>query len=344
MHARIACHFQRRMSELDYSVQRRIYRGMNGPKDDVTVAAFYRFAALPDFSSYRQPLLDVCNAAGVSGTILLAGEGINGTIAGPKPGIQAVIDQIRNLPGCAELDLKWSAARVNPFYRMKVRLKREIVTMGLADIDPATSAGQHVEPEDWNDLISDPDIVVIDTRNAYEVGIGSFENAINPKTSSFREFPNWLESRADELRSTKVAMFCTGGIRCEKATAYAKKLGFIDVFHLKGGILNYLETIPEAESLWRGECFVFDKRVSVGHDLAPGKYETCHACRTPLSASDLQSPHHVTGVSCRHCHDLRSDSQRRRYRERQRQIERAEARGAEHLGTAAQRGPDSRLE
>ncbi len=312
----------------------RIYAAMTG----YTIVAFYKFAPLPDFAEHRQPLLDLCTAADVSGTILLAAEGINGTIAGPATGIDEVISHIRALPGCADLDLKWSSADTNPFYRMKVRLKREIVTMGVPDIDAANAAGEHVEPEDWNDLIADPDVVVIDTRNDYEVSIGTFKGAVNPHTASFREFPDWLKSQDNRLKQSKVAMFCTGGIRCEKSTAYARSLGFKDVFHLKGGILNYLEKVPASDSLWQGECFVFDQRVSVGHDLAPGSYDMCHACRTPLNDADKASPAYTLGVSCPHCYDERSDAQRRRYEERQRQVERAEARGREHLGTAAQPG------
>ena len=303
---------------------------------DYTIVAFYRFTHLPDFEALRQPLFDVCTSGDVFGTILLAEEGINGTIAGPADGINAVIDHIRTLPGCAELDLKWSSAEANPFLRMKVRLKKEIVTMGIPQIDAASSAGEYVEPEDWNDLISDPGVVVIDTRNDYEVGIGTFAGAINPETASFRDFPEWLQSQGEDLKQTKVAMFCTGGIRCEKSTAYARSLGFTDVFHLKGGILNYLEKVPETDTMWQGECFVFDQRVSVGHDLAPGSYDMCHACRTPLTDADQRSPAYVPGVSCPHCQNERSEDQRKRYLERQRQIDHAKARGAKHLGSAAQ--------
>ena len=310
--------------------------GMADTDAKFTIVALYRFTSLPDYAEHREPLLKVCNRCDVYGTILLAAEGINGTIAGPAAGIEDVIGHIRTLPGCADLDLKFSYADENPFYRMKVRLKREIVTMGVADIDPSKHAGRYVEPQDWNGLIADPDVVLIDTRNDYEIGIGSFDGAINPHTVSFRDFPAWLEAQPDDLRHKKVAMFCTGGIRCEKSTAYARKLGFTDVFHLKGGILNYLEKVPEDQSRWHGECFVFDQRVSVGHDLQPGQYDMCHACRMPLSDEQRASPKYTEGVSCPHCYDERSDVQRLRYRERQRQIERAKARGMEHLGTAAQ--------
>jgi UPF0176 protein len=303
---------------------------------DYTIIALYRFTALPQYTELRQPLLEVCTANNVFGTILLASEGINGTIAGPAAGIDAVLDHIRGLPGCAGVDVKWSSADDNPFYRMKVRLKREIVTMGVPDIDPAQHAGDYVEPEDWNDLISDPDVVVIDTRNDYEVGIGTFERAINPNTTSFRDFPAWLDAQPESLKDRKVAMFCTGGIRCEKSTALARKLGFRHVFHLRGGILNYFEKVPAEQTRWLGECFVFDQRVSVNHRLEPGQYDMCHACRMPLNAQERAAPEYVEGVSCPHCFDARSDEQRQRYAERQRQVERAETRGAQHLGTAAQ--------
>jgi UPF0176 protein len=217
---------------------------------------------------------------------------------------------------------------------MKVRLKREIVTMGVEDIDPATSAGTYVAPADWNALISQPDTIVIDTRNAYEVSIGTFRGAIDPATASFREFPAWVETHRAELEGRKVAMFCTGGIRCEKATAYVKSLGFEDVFHLRGGILKYLEEVPAEQSLWQGECFVFDERVSVSHGLSEGDAELCRACRHPLTASELASPRYAAGVSCPHCFDARTDEDRQRYAERQRQVELAQARGkGPHIGS-----------
>lgn len=300
------------------------------------VAALYKFVSLPDFETRREALAMCCWEADVSGTLLLAPEGINGTIAGSRQGVDTVLAHIRAIPGCDDLELKESFAVEDPFYRMKVRLKKEIVTMGVPGIDPAESAGTYVEPEAWNDLISDPDVIVIDTRNAYEVGIGSFEGAIDPHTASFREFPDWFRHREDltpeALRGKKVAMFCTGGIRCEKATAFVRQQGIEDVFHLKGGILKYLETVPEEASLWRGECFVFDQRVSIKHGLELGSYDICHACRLPIDASHKASPLFVPGVSCPMCHDSGDADRKRRLEERQRQVELAEQRGETHIG------------
>lgn len=250
----------------------------------VRVAALYRFAVFDDFAALREPLRAVCEANGTCGTLLLASEGINGTIAGPEKGVEAVLAHIRTLPGCADLDVKYSWVDAMPFNRMKVRLKKEIVTMGVAGVDAARDAGRYVEPEEWNALISDPDVVVIDTRNDYEVEIGTFRGAIDPETESFRQFPEWFRAKKAELGSApKVAMFCTGGIRCEKATAFVKAEGIEDVFHLKGGILNYLEKVPEEESLWDGQCYVFDHRVSVGHGVIPGPYSMCRACGRPVA-------------------------------------------------------------
>ena len=304
--------------------------------EPVTVAALYQFTRFEDCASLRGPLLRLCTSQGVRGTLLLAREGINGTIAGPADGIARVLAHLRGLPGCAGLDVKFSGGAVMPFHRMKVRLKREIVTMGEPDIDPLASVGTYVAPQDWNALIADPDTVVIDTRNDYEVAIGSFARAIDPRTRSFREFPAWFRDNRVALlgegRSPRVAMFCTGGIRCEKSTAFLKGEGIEEVFHLKGGILNYLETIPQAESLWEGECFVFDQRVAIGHGLAPGSHGLCHACRRPVSAADRASPLYEAGVSCPACHGERSEEQRAGCRERQRQELLAAARGQAHLG------------
>ncbi len=297
------------------------------------VAAFYKFVALPDVEARQPGLLAVANKAGVFGTILLAPEGVNGTIAGPRGGVDAVLAHIRAFPGCADLDWKESFAETAPFHRMKVRLKKEIVTMGVADIEPAKSHERYVEPANWNEVISDPDTVVIDTRNDYEVSIGTFDGAINPQTTSFREFPEWFLAFRKSRDVKKVAMFCTGGIRCEKSTAFLRSEGVEDVVHLKGGILKYLETVPREESLWRGECFVFDERVSVGHDLAPGSYDMCHACRRPIDEADKDSPHYAPGVSCPHCVDEYTEDQRRAFAERQKQVELAEARGETHIGT-----------
>lgn len=277
------------------------------------------------------------------GTLLLAAEGINGTIAGEPAGVAAVVDHIRSLPDCADLDVKLSRASAMPFHRMKVRLKREIVTMGQA-VDPRASTGTYVDPVDWNTLISSPDTIVIDTRNAYEVAIGSFDGAIDPETNSFRDFPDWFRRERGRLlgagKPPKVAMFCTGGIRCEKSTAFLKQEGIEEVYHLKGGILKYLETIPETESLWRGECFVFDRRVAVGPGLAEGSHTLCYACRRPLSATDRGSPLFEDGVSCPACIGERNDEQRASYRERRRQELLAISRGGAHIGAAADERSD----
>ena len=309
---------------------------MTTPIRPVTVAALYKFARFPDPAALRAPLAALCRAHGIKGTLLLAREGLNGTIAGPDEGITAVLDHLRTLPGCASLDVKISHAEAMPFYRMKVRVKAEIVTMGQPAIDPLSDAGHYVEPADWNALISDPGVVLIDTRNGYEVAIGTFAGATDPQTASFRDFPAWFRAERERLlgqgKAPKVAMFCTGGIRCEKSTAFLKSEGVEDVFHLKGGILKYLEQVPAAESLWHGECFVFDERVSVGHGLAAGSYELCRACRRPLNAADRASPHYEEGASCPACHDRRDEAQRARYRERHRQELLAAQRGTAHLG------------
>ena len=300
----------------------------------ITVAALYRFVRFDDPASLRAPLLALCDKLGIKGTLLLAREGINGTVAGSDNAIAALVDHLRGLPDCAALDVKYSTAAEMPFHRMKVRLKREIVTMGEPDVDPRASVGRYVAPEEWNALIADPDTLVIDTRNDYEVAIGSFAGAVDPHTPSFRDFPTWFREHRQELLEgkKKVAMFCTGGIRCEKSTSFLRAEGVEEVFHLKGGILKYLETVPAAESLWQGECFVFDERVAVGHGLAQGSYGLCRACRRPLSDDDRASPHYLEGVSCAHCIDERDDEQRARYAERQRQEDLARKRGAEHVG------------
>lgn len=305
---------------------------MSSQKHPYVVAALYRFTALPDFETYQAPLQEVCLESGVMGTILLAPEGINGTIAGSREGIDAVLAHIRTLPGCAAVDHKESYAEHPPFLRMKVRLKREIVAMGVSEIDPNEVVGTYVEPSDWNDLIQDPDTIVIDTRNDYEVGIGTFEGALNPRTDSFREFPDWVKQNETLKPDAKVAMFCTGGIRCEKATAFLKQQGIDEVYHLKGGILKYLETVPESESLWQGECFVFDQRVSVGHGLALGSYDMCHACRHPIDEDEKRSEKYIPGVACPKCYDTKSADQRRRYQERQKQMQLAKQAGIKHLG------------
>ena len=303
-------------------------------------AALYKFVELPDFAELQAPLLACCEANGVKGTLLLAAEGINGTIAGPEEGVRAVLAWLRSDTRLAALEHKEAWAEQMPFYRMKVRLKREIVTMGVPEVHPALMAGQYVKPADWNQLLSDPDVVLVDTRNDYEVSIGTFKGAINPATSSFSELPGWVEREMAEGgklapaggKNPRVAMFCTGGIRCEKSTALMRAKGFDEVYHLEGGILKYLETVPQAESRWEGECFVFDERVSVGHGLQPGNFTLCRSCRDPLSEEDRASPLFELGVSCARCHASTTEQQKQGYRERQRQVELAEARQQAHIG------------
>ena len=303
----------------------------------ISVAALYRFAAFEDPAALQSPLLRLCKQQGVKGTILLANEGVNGTIAGSAEGIAAIIAHIRALPACSELDVKYSGAHEMPFYRMKVRLKKEIVTMGVSGIDPKREVGTYVQPQDWNALIGDADTILIDTRNDYEVGIGTFEGAVDPETKAFRDFPAWFRAHRAELTARsnkpKFAMFCTGGIRCEKSTAFLKAEGIDDVYHLEGGILRYLETIPAEDSKWNGECFVFDERVSVKHGLVPGSMELCHACRRPIDADDKASDEFVEGISCPACIGENSDEDRARFAERQKQIALAKARGEQHIGT-----------
>lgn len=296
------------------------------------VAALYHFVAVPRFAELRALLQALCEENGVRGTLLLAHEGINGTIAGPDAGVRTVLAWLRDQPEFAALEHKESRADEMPFLRMKVRLKKEIVTMGVEDVDPTRSVGTYVAPADWNALISDPDTIVIDTRNDYETAIGMFRGAVDPKTKTFREFPEWVRQNTGLHNKPKIAMYCTGGIRCEKATAFMKEQGFEEVYHLKGGILKYLEEVPEEESLWDGACFVFDERVSVTHGLKEGEHELCRACRHPLTAEEIRSPLYEAGVSCPHCHATRTEEDRRRFRERQRQMELALKRGERHLG------------
>lgn len=303
------------------------------------VAALYHFVDLDDHVALRQPVLQVCREQGVRGTLLLAQEGINGTIGGPEAGVRAVLAFLRADPRFAGLEHKESWAEEIPFRRLKVRLKKEIVTMGVSDTNPNTRVGTYVQPADWNALIADPEVVVIDTRNDYEFAIGSFKGAIDPQTQSFRDFPSWVQANAQLASRPKVAMFCTGGIRCERATSFMRSQGFDEVYHLKGGILKYLEQVPAEESLWEGQCFVFDQRVSVGQGLVPGDLDVCHGCRWPISAADKASPLFVEGVSCPHCADDLTQDQRARFAERQHQIELAKERGERHVfdGGAAEK-------
>lgn len=299
------------------------------------VAALYRFVRLEDYQNLRAPLLEFCDARGIRGTLLLAEEGINGTIAGTPRAISEVLAYLRSDDRLADLECKFSYNTDRPFLRMKVKLKKEIVTMGRPGIDPNQSVGRYASPEQWNALVDDPDCLVIDTRNDYEVEIGTFQGAINPNTTSFREFPEWVEENLDPSKHKKVAMFCTGGIRCEKSTSLLVSMGFEDVWHLQGGILNYLEKTPVEQTRWNGECFVFDSRVSVDHHLEKGRYDQCYACRFPIDDAQKASDLYVPGVSCPRCHDAHSEQQKRRFTERQKQISLARARGETHIGADA---------
>ena len=296
------------------------------------VAALYHFTRLADYEQLKAPLQDMCDLLGIKGTLLLAYEGINGTVAGTDKAISALLEYLRADPRLAALEHKESRSEDMPFYRMKVRLKREIVTMGVDGVDPNEVVGTYVDPKDWNALITDPDVILIDTRNDYEVEIGTFKGALNPDTQTFREFPQWVEDNRENLKKPKVAMFCTGGIRCEKASSFMKQNGFDDVYHLKGGILKYLETQHEKESIWEGDCFVFDQRVAVKHGLKESDYDQCYACRYPITDKEKESPLYVKGVSCPRCHNKMSEEQRARFAERQKQIALAKERGEDHLG------------
>jgi len=300
-----------------------------------TVCALYQFVRLDDFEAFRTPLRELMVELEVKGTILLALEGLNGTISGSKISIDGVIQFLQDDGRFDNLEIKFSHSEDTPFKRLKVKLKKEIVTLGVEHVDPRSSVGTYIAPQDWNTLISDPDVVLIDTRNNYEYEIGSFKGAINPNTETFREFPAYTKNNLEQYRGKKVAMFCTGGIRCEKSTAYLKSQGFDTVYHLQGGILKYLEEMNEDQSLWEGECFVFDDRVAVKHNLEQGQYDQCHACRYPITQEDKQHPHYEKGVSCPRCHGSRSETQISRYRERERQIQLAKARGEEHIGDHA---------
>lgn len=311
---------------------------MNTDFDDSAefiVAAMYKFVTLDDYEALREPLLDFCLSKEIKGTLLLAHEGINGTVSGTRSAVNDLLAYLQRDERLSDIEHKESVDLAQPFYRMKVKLKKEIVTMGVPDIDPKQIVGTYVDAKDWNALISDPEVTLIDTRNDYEVDIGSFQGAINPNTQTFKAFPDYVRRELKPSQHKKVAMFCTGGIRCEKSTAYLKAQGFDEVFHLKGGILKYLEEVPEEESLWHGECFVFDNRVAVNHQLQKGRYDLCHGCRLPITKEDKQSSQFIEGVCCPKCHDRLSDDQIRRFSERQKQIQLAKIRGETHIGGTA---------
>jgi UPF0176 protein len=303
--------------------------------DKYLTCALYKFVSLPDFEDLQAPLQKLMSDCNVFGTLLLAGEGINGTISGLPNDVQSVLTWLEQQPELSNIDQKNSFHSEIPFYRSKVKLKKEIVTMGVEGIDPKQVVGTYVKPSDWNALISDPDVVVVDTRNDYEVEIGTFKNAIDPQTKTFRDFPAWAKKNLDKEKHKKVAMFCTGGIRCEKSTAYMKEQGFDEVYHLEGGILKYLEEVPKDQTLWQGECFVFDNRVAVDHELKRGSYDQCHACRMPITEQEKSSEYYKQGLSCHHCHDVVAEDRKQRFAERQKQVELAKGRGEEHIGSAA---------
>ena len=301
----------------------------------IIVCALYRFVRIGDPQALRRQLLSILNDNAIKGTLLVAAEGINGTVAGTRQAIDTLQQWVKRDTRFTDIVFNESETFDAPFLRARVKLKKEIVTMGVEDIDPNQLVGTYVKPEDWNDLISSPDVTTIDTRNDYEVQIGSFKHAVNPHTTSFREFPEYAANHLDNKLKKKLAMFCTGGIRCEKSTAYLKSQGFDEVYHLEGGILNYLEKVDAEDSLWQGECFVFDERVTVDHDLQPGSYDQCHACRMPISDDDKDSEAYERGISCPHCSDQKSDADRERFRERELQMRLAKARGESHIGANA---------
>ncbi|GAC32566.1 oxygen-dependent tRNA uridine(34) hydroxylase TrhO [Paraglaciecola polaris] len=299
------------------------------------VCALYKFVTLENFEQMRQPLLTFMQDNAIKGTLLLAEEGINGTVSGSRQGIDTLLAYLNNDPRIAPISHKESLDETQPFHRTKVKLKKEIVTMGVEGIDPLRTVGTYVKPQDWNALISDPEVTVIDTRNDYEIEIGTFKNAINPNTESFREFPQYVKDNLAPRKNKKVAMFCTGGIRCEKSTAYLKEQGFDEVYHLEGGILKYLEEVPKTDTLWEGDCFVFDNRVAVNHDLQKSEYEQCYACRLPITEDDKKSPMFEAGASCPKCHGRHSEEQMKRFREREKQVNLAKDRNEAHVGEDA---------
>jgi UPF0176 protein len=301
---------------------------------NIVVVSLYRFTKLPDFESFRNPLYDLMVSESILGTFLLAPEGINGTVAGPRKGIDATIEWLEKDIRFSNLEIKESYVDKQPFYRTKVKLKKEIVTMGIRSINPNELVGTYVDPDDWNELIGDPDVLLIDTRNDYEVKIGSFANSVNLETASFREFPDKVTKNLRVKNKKKIAMFCTGGIRCEKSTAYLKQQGFENIFHLRGGILNYLKKIPEKSSMWRGECFVFDNRVTVNHNLEKGCYDQCHACRMPITNEEKKHKNFKKGISCHYCAGQHTNKQIKRYEDREEQVMLAKKRGEVHLGSS----------
>ena len=309
---------------------------MSNTTAQIVVCALYKFVTLDHHKNLREPLLAAMKQNNVVGTLILATEGINGTVAGTRQGVDALLAWIRSDSRLADVDCKESYTEKSPFKRRKVKLKKEIVTMRIEGIDPLSGFGTYCTPQQWNDLLADPEVLLVDTRNQYEYDVGTFKNAINPQTASFSEFPRYVKENFDKTKHKKIAMFCTGGIRCEKSTAYMKELGFNEVYHLKGGILQYIEEMPVEDSVWEGECFVFDERVTVNHQLEKGKYDQCNACRLPITKEDKQSEHYQQGVSCHHCFDQQTDEQKARFAEREKQIQLALQRGEEHIGAGVE--------
>lgn len=310
--------------------------------EKIVVAALYSFVDLPEYQDLREPLTNFCEKHDIKGTLLLAEEGINGTVAGSQAAIDALLAYLRINPKFTTIDCKESFYDEHPFYRMKVKLKKEIVTMGVEGIDPNKVVGTYVKPQDWNALIDDPDVTLVDTRNYYEVAIGTFKGAKDPLTTNFREFPQYVAENLDPKKHKKVAMFCTGGIRCEKSTAFLKEQGFDEVYHLEGGILKYLEDVPKEDTRWEGECFVFDNRVAVDHDLKKGSYDQCHGCRHPITEEDKQSDKYLLGVACPRCYDKQTPEQMTRFKERQKQIELAKQRHEKHIGLTPEKLREAR--
>ncbi|MDG2001553.1 MAG: rhodanese-related sulfurtransferase [Alphaproteobacteria bacterium] len=305
--------------------------------NNICIISFYKFVTILDLEKLKIQIENICLMFETKGTILIAPEGINGTIEGSKDNIEKFLETLKNDKNFSDIIPKYSYSSKDSFNRMKVRLKKEIVTIGNTEVNPNKYIGKYIEPNDWNELISDPNTILIDTRNEYEVAIGTFKGAINPKTKSFRDLPNWIKNNLENVdnnyKNKKIAMFCTGGIRCEKSTSYLVQKGFTNVSHLKGGILKYLENIPKKESLWDGECFVFDQRVSVAEKLKPGSYFMCHGCRMPLKPEDTKLKSYIHGVSCKYCHNKKSAESKKRYADRQKQINLALERGEKHIGS-----------
>ena len=302
--------------------------------NEILVATLYKFFKVDDLVALQDQLYAICNKNNVMGTILIANEGVNGTISAKPREIEKTLISIQKDDRFSEIEIKYSSTNKQPFHKMRVRLKKEIVTIGLPEINPNKTVGTYVKPEEWNDIISDPDVILIDTRNKFEIKIGSFKNALDPRTTSFRDFPEWVKKFKQDKTNTnkKIAMYCTGGIRCEKASSLMKEEGFNEVYHLQGGILKYLEQIEKEKSLWEGECFVFDDRVCLTENLEVGSYKMCFACRMPITEDELNDDRYEEGISCLYCYDKTTEEKKERFESRQKQIELSKLRGEKHIG------------